>query len=207
MGVTGMKYRRYGKFRLKNHLSNCFVVMFFLLSGIIGITMGKAVISGAVFIGVSIVNVICTLIPYREKFSVNPMSIMFCKGKVIKEIFFPIKMTVIISYADMTTDLAKRVTLVNNTYILKGDWSVSLLEDVAVDQVIEKLHGNGAWRYTNCWVEYLLKQNFIYNFVCNQSMLEEVLCDKNYTLIIPETLLHMIDTKKLKGDIYIDKGF
>lgn len=202
-----MKYRRYGQIRLKDHVSNCCVDLLLAVIGIVGITIGNAEISGAFFIGISIVDVICTLIPYREKFSVNQTSLMVYKSRTIKEIILPVKMTVVLSYADMCTDLAKRVTLVNQTYMLKGEWSISLLEDVSVNKVIERLHGKGAWRYTNCWVEELLKSHFIYSFVCNQSVLEEVLSDKNYTLIIPETLLHKIDIQKIKGEIYIDKGF
>lgn len=116
-------------------------------------------------------------------------------------------MTVVFSYADICTNFAQRGALVSRTYMLKGKWFVSLLTEVHVEKVINRLHGKGAWRYTNCWVEELLKKHFIYSFVCNQSMLEEVLCGKNYTLILPETLSKIIDTKKLKGDIYIDKGF
>lgn len=202
-----MKYRRYGKIKLKNHLSNCFFDLLFFLFGIACITTGNSEMSGAIFIGIAIFDVIHTLIQYREKFLINKDTFVVYKKRRIKSINLPSKMTVVISYADMCTDLAKRVTLYNSTYMLKGEWAISLLEDVFVEKVIERLHGKGAWRYTNCWVEELLKQHFIYSFVCNQSMLEEVLSDKNFTLIIPETLLHMIDTKKLRGEIYIDKGF
>lgn len=202
-----MKYRRYGKIKLKNHLSNCFFDLFFLLLGIIGISIGTVGISGAIFIGIAIFDIILTLIPYKEKFSLNQGNCTVYKKGKSKSINLPSKVIIVISYADMCTDLAKRVTLYNSTYMLKGEWAVSLLEDISVEKVIERLHDNGAWRYTNCWVEYLLKHNFIYNFVCNQSMLEEILCNKDYTLIIPETLLHLIDTEKLKGDIYVDKGF
>lgn len=202
-----MKYGRYGKFRLKNHVSDCCVNLLLVGIGIVGITIGNAVISGAFFIGVSVIDVICTLIPYREKFSVNQKGLMIYKGRTIKEKIFPVKMTVVLSYADMCTDLAKRVTLVNQTWMLKGEWAISLLEDVAVNKVIERLHGKWAWRYTNCWIEEKFKEHFVYSFVCNQRMLEEVLNDKNFTLIIPETLLHKVDIQKIKGEIYIDKGF
>ena len=163
--------------------------------------------SGVVFIAISIFDVIYTLIPYTEKFTVNKSNFMVYKGRVTKEINLPAKMTVILSYADMCTDLAKRVTLINQTYMLKGEWSISVLEDVSVEKVIKQLHAKGAFRYTNCWVEEKLKQNFVYSFACNQSILEEVLSDKSFTLIIPETLSHMVNIKKLNGDIYIDKGF
>lgn len=202
-----MKYRRYGKIRLKNHLSNCFFDLFFFLFGILGIAVGDSAMSGVVFIAISIFDVIYTLIPYTEKFTVNKSNFMVYKGRVTKEINLPAKMTVILSYADMCTDLAKRVTLINQTYMLKGEWSISVLEDVSVEKVIKQLHAKGAFRYTNCWVEEKLKQNFVYSFACNQSILEEVLSDKSFTLIIPETLSHMVNIKKLNGDIYIDKGF
>lgn len=202
-----MKYRRYGKIRLKNHLSNCFFDLFFLLFGIAGIAIGTSKTSSVVFIGIAIFDVIHTSIPYREKFLVNQETVIVYKKRKNKSIHIPSKVTVVISYADMCTDLAKRVTLYNSTYMLKGEWAISLLKDVPLEKVIERLHRKGAWRYTNCWVEELLKQYFVYSFVCNQSMLEDILRNKDFTLIIPETLLGMIDTKNLKGDIYIDKGF
>lgn len=202
-----MKHRRYGKFRLKNHVGNCCMDLLLVGIGIIGITIGHARIGGALFICFSMLDFIVNLIPYREKFSVNQTSLILYKGRATEEKFFPAKMTVVLSYADMCNDLAKSVTLVNQTYMLKGEWAISLLEDVPVNKVIDCLHGNGAWRYTNCWVEELLKKHFIYSFVCNQSVLEKVLYDKNFTLIIPETLLDKINIQRIKGEIYIDKGF
>lgn len=129
------------------------------------------------------------------------------KKNVIEKVILPSKLTIVISYADVCTDLAKRVGLLNQTYMLNGRWAISLLNEMPVGEVLEHLHGKYAWRYTNCWVEKLLKPKFIYSFVCDQDMLEKVLFNENYTLILPETLLDKIDTRRLKGKIYIDKGF
>ena len=202
-----MKYTRYGKIKLKNHLSNCFFDLFFLLFGMIGIVNEISIICGIIFVSIAMFDMIHTLLPYKEKFLVNQDTIFVYKNRKIKSLKIPSKVIVVISYADMCTDLAKRVTLYNSTYMLKDDFAISLLKDISVEKVVKRLPDNRAWRYTNCWVEHLLNQNFVYSFVCNQSMLEEVLQNKNYSLILPETLLHKIDTKKLKGDIFIDKGF
>lgn len=202
-----MTYKRYGKIRLQNHLSTCCFSLFYILFGIGGIIIGNVLVVGTVFISVSIVNIICILIPYRESFSVNETNFCIYKNNTSIEKNIPKKMIAVVSYADICTDLAKRVTLLNQTYMIKGEWAVSILEDVEINKVIKQIHGKGAKRYTNCWIEELLKQHFIYSFVCDQSLLEEVLSDKDYTLIIPETLSNDINTKKLKGAIYIDRGF
>lgn len=202
-----MTYHRFGKIKLKNHLNNCFYDLFFLIIGITGIVTGYSEICGAVFLGIVVFDVTSVVIPYMEKFTFNQKRIIACKGRAVYEKIFPEKIIVVISYADMCTDLAKRVSLINQTYVLKESWAISILDNVGVEKVLERLHRKGAFRYTNCWIEEWLAQYFVYSFVCNQSILEEVLLDKDFTLIIPETLASIISTKNLRGEIYIDKGF
>lgn len=202
-----MKNKRYGKIKLKNHLSNCFFDLSFLLFGMIGIAVGADLICIAIFFSFAIFDVIQILLAYQEKFEVNQGTIFVYKNRKIETINLPSKVTVVISCADMCTELAKRIELTSEAHMLKDDIAISLLEDISVEKVIKRLHDNGACLYTNCSVEFELNQNFVYSFLYNQSVLEEVLQNKNYSLIIPEKLLHKIDTKKLKGDIYIDKGF
>lgn len=205
VGVINMKYSRYGKIRFKHYWYECFIVLVCLMFAIFGFIEKFKL--GSFGIGLVIFLMINILIPYREKFLLNQDAVIVYKKRKIKSINLPSKITVIISYADVCNDLDKRDMSYNSTKLLKGEWAVSLLEDVSVEEVTKRLHRKGAWRYTNCWVEELLKQHFIYNFVCNQSMLEEVLTNRNFTLIIPETLLPVIDITKLRGEIYIDKGF
>lgn len=129
-----MKHKRYGTMKLKNHLSNCFCDCFFLLFGIACIAFGISGISAFVFLFIAIFDIALTLTPYREEFAVSHGTVTVYEKGEIKHIILPDQMTIVISYADMCTDLAKRVTLYNSTYMLKGEWAVSLLEDISAEK-------------------------------------------------------------------------
>lgn len=201
-----MKYSRYGKIRFKNHWINYLMYLGCLVVAILGITTEGPKIGVAFCIGIAIFDMIDISTPYREKFLFNQDTITVYKKRKIRNINLPLKVIVVISYASMYTEFSRRMA-VHVDYMLKGEWAVSLLKDVSVEEVTKRLHRKGAFLYTNYCVEDVLKQHFIYSFVCNQSMLEEVLNNRNFTLIIPETLLPMIDIIKLNGEIYIDEGF
>ena len=122
----------------------------------------------------------------------------------------PAQFIVIVSYADVCTDFAKRVSLLNNTDILRGQWAVSLLRESHIEGVLNRLHEKRDSLYTNCYIEEWFQSgvthSFIYSFVCDQDLLEQVLNNKHYTLILPEALFDQIDTSRLNGTVYIDRG-
>lgn len=207
MGVSNMIYKKYGKFLFKDYWLNWIIVSIFMMFGIIGIANEMPEIYCGIYILIAFVKSISILLPHRERFAINEDGIVVYNGNKVKEIFFPSQFIAIISYADICTNLAKKISKVNRTYNLKKRFSISFVQEISLQEALEKLHGKYTYRYTNCWVEELLKQNFIYSFVCNQSMLEEILRNKDFTLIIPETLSNMINIKNIKGDIYVDKGF
>ena len=55
-GIRNMKYRRYGKMRLKNHVSNCLFDMFFSIFGFAGIIIDNFEICYVIFIGFAIID-------------------------------------------------------------------------------------------------------------------------------------------------------
>lgn len=207
MGVIVMRHNRYGKFKVQDYWINWIFVFLFLLFGIIGIMYEVPLIYCAVYIFIAIVKTVCVILPHREKFEINNNTFIIYKGKKIKEIKIPSRFIVIISYADICTDLAKKTSLVNRTYMLKQRYAVSFLKDIPLPEVLDKLHGKFVCKYTNCWIEELMKQNYLYGFVCEKDNFEEILLAKRCTLILPETLSDQIDTNAFKCDVYIDKGF
>lgn len=198
-----MIYRRYGKFSFKDHLLNGTVVLICVLCGIIGLAYEVPYIYCSIYIWAAVAKGVNVMLPYRERFEINEDTFVVYKGKKMDKIVIPSEFIVIISYADVCTEVAKRTSISNRTCKLKDRFAISFLQEMPLQTVLEKLHG----RYTNCWIEEVMKQKYIYGFVCNQDMLEKVLVDRNYILILPETLSAKIDTTQLIGNIYIDKEF
>lgn len=202
-----MKYRRYGKFLLKDYYSGWFGILLFLLIAFTGSKNGiqKYLVIWPIFLAVMMARGIIE--PNKEWFSVSDDVIDIKKGRKRYQIILPQEIIVIVSYTDVCSDLAKRVGIGNSNYMLKGRYAVSILRKLPVETVLETLHAKYAYRYTNCFIEEQLKRNFIYSFVCDQELLEKIVSGKRYTLILPETLVHKLNLTRLKGDIYIDKGF
>lgn len=207
MGVIVMRYSRYGKFKFQDYWLNWIFVIMFALFGIIAIVYEVPLIYCSVYILIAILKTLCVILPHREFFEINNNTFIIYKGKKIKKVELPTRFIVIISYADICTDIAKKTSLVNRTYMLKQRYSVSFLKEMPLQELLERLHGKYGYKYTNCWIEELMKQNYLYSFICEQCNLEEVLSGKNFTLILPETLSDKINTNVLKCDLYIDKGF
>lgn len=202
-----MQYRRYGKFLLKDYYGGWFGISIFLLIAFTSFKTGipKYLVIWPIFLAVIMAWGIIE--PNKECFSVSDNVIDIKKGRKHSQIILPQEITVIVSYADVCSALAKRVEIGNSNYMLKGRYAVSILGKIPTETVLEALHAKYVHRYTNCCVEELLKNNFIYSCVCDQELLEKILSGKRYTLILPETLVPKLNLTRLKGNIYIDKGF
>lgn len=200
-----MRYRRYGKFMLKDYWKFCIVALAFTIYGIL-LIINEAPITGFIWIVMGWIPLIQILIPHRETFMIKDDSFIIKKGKKQKKIYWPDNFTAIIAYADICSEFAKRVSLRNETINLEMRYSVSFVRKLSVDEIIQKLHKACGFRYSNSYIEQVLKFHFIYNFICDQKLLEECLRNRNYTLIVPEPLLNMIDIENLEGTVFIDKG-
>lgn len=202
-----MKYRRYGKFHFRDYYSGWFAIVFLFL---IAVMSFLAETYNFLAIWPTILIVIMTwgiIEPNEECFSMSADIINVKKRKKRHQITMPRELTLVVSYADVCPSWAKRIGVGNSTYMLKGKYAVSILKKIPKENVLETLHGKYAYRYTNCWIEELLKPNFIYSFVCEQDMIEKIVSGRKCTLILPETLVDKINLNQLMCDIYIDKGF
>ncbi len=220
-----MKHRRYGPFKLRNHLTRCFFVLVLIGYGMAYLILDISFVYGCVFLLIAAGTVVCYALPFTETFELTDNELIISKGRNKRRVLLPAQFIVIVSYADICTDFAKRVSLLNNTDIIKGKWAISLLNEVDTANVLHRLREEyctpctsyalhrarreGFIRYTNCYIEEWFKsgdtQSFIYSFVCDPNLLEQVLKNKNYTMILPESLSDQINTTRLSGNVHIDK--
>ena len=125
-----MRYSRYGKFQFQDYWLNWIFVLSFALFGIIGIAYEVSPIYCGIYIFIAIVKTMSVILPYREKFEFNNNTFVVYKGDKIRKIVLPFRFVVIVSYADVCTDLAKKTSLINRTYMLKQRYSVSFLKEM-----------------------------------------------------------------------------
>ncbi len=202
-----MKYNRYGKFKFKYYIINWLVVIVLFVIVITNILYKAPFITIFIFLLLGIGKTVSVLLPYREKFYFDGKSITNVNGKKTNKIELPSQFVAVVSIADVCTPIAKKVSLGNRTYILKDKYAISILQENYVDNVLEQLHKKYVYRYTNCWIGYNLKDEFIYSFVFDQELLEDFLSDKECDIIIPESLCEKVKIDKHNIKVYVDKGY
>jgi len=100
-----------------------------------------------------------------------------------------------------------RTPVGNRTHILKDKYAVSILRETPLDAALDGLHRNGMKKYTSSWVQTVFEGcRYVYGFVCDQAMLDELIADRPCLLIIPESLSGKIAVCSAAANVYIDAG-
>ncbi len=198
-----MKYRRYGKFKFRNIGILCIPIITLFLISILGFALDAPILPTAVFFLMAIGKTMEILLPYRESFTIEQDHIVINNGK--ERVGFSSPLVIIVSFADLCTSLAKKVSIGNRTYMLKDSYSVSILQDISLQDTLSILHSGNAFKYTNCWIEEIFKNNFVYSFVFNEAALKKLKVNTDCTVIVPASIIDLIDTNCLGNKIYIDE--
>lgn len=203
-----MAHPRYGKFRFRDYISGWFAIIFFLVIVIDGYLTNTLVHLLIWPLFLSMIMAWSIYKPNRERFIISDNIITIIQGRKEQKVIIPSEITLVVSYADVYPPLAKRVGGVNQTYVLKGRYAVSILHKVPLERVLECLHKNYARKYFMSTIEERFnEQTFIYSFVCNRELLDDLLVRENYQLIIPESLLKMVFVNQNTANVYVDVGY
>ena len=203
-----MKHKRYGKFRFSDYISGWIAIL---------ITLGLTI--AGILTDIKIYLLVCPILVlismawsiYKlnsESFSISGDEIIITRGKKEEKIFIPLNPTLIVSYADVCPPLAKRISYGLPTYMLKGRYAISILNNMPLETAMEKLHKNYVRKYANSTVEEVFNgQLFVYSFVGNQQILDELLNNRNCQIIIPQSLLNKIPIDTQQSNVYVDNGY
>lgn len=113
----------------------------------------------------------------------------------------------VVSYADICPPLAVRTVVGNQTHILKDKFAVSILKEMPAEVALEILHRNRAQKYTNSNIQTVFDDyRYIYSFVCDQSLFDELIANRECLLIIPESLIGVISFDQNTINVRIDSG-
>lgn len=203
-----MEYHRYGKFSFSDYIGAWFAIFFLL-----------ALVVGGLIMHIPLYLLIWPLIfstmmawsiykPNHERFYISGDIIAIKRGSKTQEITIPNEPTLIVSYADLCPPLAMRTSYGNETYMLKGKYAISILQKMPLETVLERLHPKYARKYTSSTIEaYFDEYLFIYSFVCNQALLDQLLTNRHCQLIIPESLLERVTINHSEVNVHIDTGY
>ena len=203
-----MKHKRYGKFRFSDYISGWIAILIMLELTIAGILTDIKIYLLVCHILVLISMAWSIYKPNSESFSISDDEIIITRGKKEEKISIPLNPTLIVSYADVCPPLAKRISYGLPTYMLKGRYAISILQNTPLETVLKLLHKNYTRKYTASIVEECFDEHlYVYSFVGNKEILDKLLDNRNYQMIIPETLLNQISIDIHQTTAYVDSGY
>ena len=204
-----MKYYRYGKFRFSDHYEYWFIIVFFLFLSLSCILLDLSLVLTAFPLILAAVLLWSILSPQCEQFVLCNNAISVLRGKKTHTIHLPPELTLVVSYADICSPFAIPTAPIKKIPILRDKFAVSILQKMPVDTVLERLHRIyiEKYKYTTSSIQVSFDDyRYIYCFVCNQSLLDELITNHKCLLIIPESLLGVVSVDPNTADVYVDKG-
>ena len=202
-----MKYYRYGRFRISDYCISWTAIVLLLFFSIASVVLELSFLFVIFPVAYAAIWLWTILSPHREQFVFCDSGIITWVGKKQQKIDLPSELTLIVSDVDICPPLAMRTAIGNKTHILKGKLAISILKKIPKDSVIERLHRNGIQKYTTSRVQVVFDGDFyIYSFVCSQSLLDELVFNRECLVIIPESLLEKIPFDLSAVNIQIDTG-
>lgn len=157
----------------------------------------------------SAVLVWSVLSPNREQFAISKNIITVVKGRKPIQVEIPLKVTLIISYADICPPFARRsaTSMAKQSYSLRGKYAVSILQKMPLEFTLQRLHQNLAKRYTNSSIQNDFGNKFIYSFVCDQILLNQLLDCWHCFVVIPKSLTNKVFLNSQLIEVFIDPDY
>lgn len=203
-----MKHYRYGEFRFSDYWlswGGIIVLQFFSLTTFVLDLSPLLIVFPTIY---TVVWLWTILAPHREYFYLHKDSISVFQYKQHKTIVLPSELTVIVSYVDICPPLSMRTAMGNQTHILKNKYAVSILQNVPLNTALDALHRNYVKKYTTSTIKAAFDDyHFVYSFVCNQDLLNQLICDRHCQLIVPESMLTHMSRDMFTKNLYIDNGY
>ena len=201
-----IKNSRYGQFRHSDYCVSYLGMAVLLLFSVASIIVDLSWIFIAFPIVLVVFWLLSILMPHRERFIVDHDTITIFRGKNTYTITLPSELILVISYADIAPLFAVRTAARGQTHILRDKYAVSILHETTPETVLEALHRNHLQTYTTSTIQNVFDDfHYIYGFVCNQTLLNQILHNRKCTLIIPASLLPKMSIDAIVANMYVDE--
>ncbi len=203
-----MKKYRYGKFRFRDYCMSWGSIALLLFYSIASVILDLFPLFIIFPMAYAVVWLWTILAPHCEQFVLCNDAIYIFHGKKTHTINLPSKLTLVVSYADICPPLAIHTAIGNRTHILKDKYAISILQKMPLDVALEGLHRNYVQKYTISSIQTVFESyRYIYSCVCDNSLIEELTSNREYQLIIPESLLGVVSIDASVENVHVDMGY
>lgn len=203
-----MKNKRLGEFRFSDYCISWISIALLLLFSFASIALELPFLFAVFPSTYAVIWLGVILIPICERFSISSNAITRYLGKKTQTIFLPSKLTLIVSNTDVCPPLTMRTAVGSQTHILKNKISISILQEMPVEVVLEALHRNRIQQYTTSRIKAVFDDHcYIYSFVCNESLLDILIANRECLLVVPESLSKAMPFEKMVKNVHIDIGY
>lgn len=200
-----MKHNRYGKFRAGDYRGSWIGIAILLIFPIASILLDVSILFIIFPIAYAVVWLWAIFAPNQEQFVLGENSITAFFWKKTETILLPPELTLIVSCVDICPPLASRTAFGNETHILKNKYAISILQKMPLDVALEALHQNYVRKYTTSMIQRAFDEYlFLYSFVCDQSLFDQLIANRKCLVIIPASLSEEITVDPDAVDVYID---
>ena len=200
------KTKRYGKFSFLDYIGSWIVIAFLLIFSIIYSFFELPIVFAIIPIAFALARFITILYPHTESYILNDNSIVcYSLFKRSVTIELPTELTLIISPVDIAPPLAIRTAVGNQTHILKDKYAVTVLRDMQLNSVLEKLHRPYVGHYTTSIIQHLFDEYlYLYSLVIDNNVLDTLLKNRRCLLIIPDYLSDKIPINASAAQVFVD---
>ena len=204
-----MEYFRYGKFKFSDYYVSFLVIVALLVFAFSSILLNLPFFYVAIPVFYAIIRLSFIIMPHLERFSIQNKSIIVSKwGKKTYTIGLPEELTIVISYVDISPPLAVQNGIGNTTHTLSKRYAVSIMHKMPLETVLGELHRSYIKRHTTSTIKTIFDgYRYIYGFVCNQVLFDELIANRKCLIIIPESLLEKLSVDSGAVEMYIEKGY
>ena len=204
-----MKYHRYGIFKAENYKEAIGGIVCLLFLGVMIIALKESLwyIIMPILLAVSCISIIVKR--HTEYFEIIDNQIISYNTMIKKrKIDIPEHILVIISYADLPMPLTRRSSFGGVIRPLKKQYSIIILYKLSIAQALERLHKHSKGIYTNTLIREIFEDyHYVYDCIYSDEILKDILLNREYELIVPESLKCKIPSVLKYKVTMIDKDY
>lgn len=198
---------RYGSFKIKTVHAELYSLVLFLAISIIRkrIDIGSLILSAFLF-------ALQQVITHGEFYAIQSHSIVtkwFFKKKFIS---LPDDLMLILAKGSALSFPYRRLRNMEHLIELDNCYMVCIVDNCTLREALNLMHWNGFSkdnRYSNIIVREIFLDNtysdFLYSFVFDREQVQKLAENHNCQMIVPKSLLGMVDLSELNIPIHIDK--
>ena len=145
---------------------------------------------------------------HMEQFTLQEDAIISYVWKNTRIINLPSELTLIVSCADVHIPLDAPAFFRPVSKVAKRKYSISILQQVQPSYAINMIHNVQVDKYAMSIIRRIFDgHQFIYDFVCNQHMLEQLIRNRTCSLIVPKSLLNEVCIDSMDVDLIVDEEY